>query len=138
MDALVRGIVARLKTADDLGPAKAWAAELEEPALKAAANTAVTLLWVEQDPVGASEHIANLPDSVEKNQGIEALVNSIISSDPERAFAWASKVTSAETKDHLMTESMRAWLDADPIAAARMLEQLPPEFRESVNPNSSK
>lgn len=125
---------------DSRGPEfiQAWAEQLQNTQMKSTALASLTSKWIERDPVAASTYIAALQDSPLKNSGIEAMVSSIVSSDPERAFAWSRRLTDPTLQSQLMLDTMRAWLETDPITAVKTLEQMPPAFRESFSELPSK
>ena len=129
---LTQLVVSSLWEQSGLDAARTWMEQLPDPKAKEAAHSALVGRWLEDDPVAASQWLDRQPNSPAKESGIEALVETIRPTDPERSFAWASKLQSEDARNTAMQTSMRAWLSTDPIAAARALEKMSPDFREAV------
>jgi hypothetical protein len=53
-------------------------------------------MWVDLDPVAASEFIAKLPVSRDRNKVVEILADRIESFDPEGASKWRESLRNAK------------------------------------------
>ncbi len=77
--------------------------------------------WVKQDPLAASEYVAAMPPSENRDWAIGGMVHSHRWEDPAAAVAWANELSSAEGREHVMTLAAEAYVRKDPAAAAEWL-----------------
>jgi hypothetical protein len=112
--------------------ARQWLEGIDDPNLRAAAQTEMNRVWVRSDPVGASAWLAEAAPSPEKDVLIKTLVSRIDFEDPERAFVWSQKIADDPTRQESMIGVMASWLRRDPIQAAKALEQTSPEFQQAI------
>ena len=117
-----------------LDAVRAWADRLPSEEMKNFAICKMTESWVAQDPLTASQEIADQPDSPLKRRQIEAMTERLVRSDPERAFEWSQQIVDPTKRVLAMTESMKAWLVSDPIHAVKTFEQMPQDFIDEVIP----
>jgi hypothetical protein len=110
---------------------KQWLTKLPPTPLKWAAQQDFCEQWLAGDAVAASEWIASLPASSEREASILALVSNTQKLDPERAFGWAKQFQNETMRLSAMQQTMQLWLQTNPLAAVKALELTPPEFRET-------
>ena len=109
-----------------------WLEQLPLTDLKLAIHKSFAAVWLKSDAAAASQWIAALPGSPEREISIVALVESILPSDPERAYGWAKQLQSQTAKFPAMKSAMQQWLKQNPVNAAKALELAEPEFREAL------
>ena len=90
--------------------------------------------WVKSDPLAASEYVASMPPSENRDWAIGGMVHSHRWEDPTAAIAWANELSSAEGREKVMTLAAEAYVRKDPAAAAEWLPTsgLPIETQERL------
>ncbi len=131
---LAESVVAQLIKHRGIETAQTWVEQLPLTALKLAIQQEFSAAWLKQNAAQASQWIASLPPSAEREVSILALVSSIQGTDPERAFGWAKQLQNEVSKSQAMKTAMQQWLKQQPVAAAKALEMMEPEFRELMSP----
>lgn len=90
--------------------------------------------WTKVDPMAASEFVAAMPPSENRDHAIGGMVYSHRWEDPAAAAAWATQLSSAEGREKVMTLAAEAYIHKDPTAAAEWLPTsgLPLETQERL------
>lgn len=84
-------------------------------------------LWVEKDPIAASEWITKNDSGSEFDSGFEAVANvqSLIQSRPATAMEIAGNISDPAKRSHTLRAVFRQWATYDNTAAKRFIESTP-------------
>ncbi len=113
-----------------------WAVKLPERGeIRREAVREVAHRWLRLDSLAASEWITGLPQGEVRDAAAGVVVEHIVQTDLESAFAWATSIGNRDRQTHLMHHVLDRWKDSDPDAArsAFTSAQLEPHQREHLN-----
>lgn len=90
--------------------------------------------WTKADPLAASQFVADMPPSENRDWAIGGMVYTHRWEDPSAAVAWATQLSSAEGRERVMTLAAEAYVRKDPAGAAEWLPTsgLPMETQERL------
>lgn len=77
--------------------------------------------WAKADPLAASQHIASMPPSENRNHAIQGLVYTHRWEDPVSSIAWAGQISDTKGRQDALTLAAEAYLRKDPAGAAAWL-----------------
>ena len=100
-----------------------WAGQLSDETMKTTAFAFIANQWCNEDVVGASAWIRELPQGAAKDAATESLVSSIKESDPESACIWASAIGEKVKRGEMLYAIFQSWLANDPVAGQQALLQ---------------
>jgi hypothetical protein len=77
--------------------------------------------WAKKDPLSASEHVASMPPSENRNNAIGGLVWSYRWEDPAAAILWANEISNPKSQQDVLTLAAEAYMRKQPAEAAAWL-----------------
>lgn len=100
------------------------------------ARSGVAEVWIDTDPIAASQWLDSWPAGQLKDEAVTRLVNKIQADDPESAFTWALSIQGSNRYPS-MAQALQAIQVRDPIAAANILEKLSEKERLLLQQSTS-
>ena len=107
----------------DPAAAVAWLETLPDGDAKSYGMAAALTEWVKRgDPVAASEYLAGMPASEQRDQAVGGFVGTLSSSDPASAATWAGTIQNEGIRQKAQITAGRSWIRNDPVAAHEWLQ----------------
>lgn len=119
---------------DDPTSAASWVEDLSDADLRRVQMGRLVQNWVRVDPGAASAWLTTFPPSTDLDPAIHSLAREVKKQDPATAFAWAEAVTHNGSRNRLLQEVGRAWLEQQPAQAANGIagSSLPPKIKNKL------
>ena len=77
--------------------------------------------WAKKDPLSASQHVASMPPSENRNNAIGGLVTTYRWEDPAAAILWANEISDPQQQQSVLTLAAEAYMRKQPAEAAAWL-----------------
>ena len=123
----------------DANAAAAWAAGLSSEQAQAEAWPVVARQLATDDPEAAERWLGSLPAGVNQDEAIYAYCEmSGPGNDPVKLYGWEQRIRNPQRRDQVTAENLSKWLDEQPEAARRWIDQakLPVSVTERVHASS--
>lgn len=107
----------------DPAAAVAWLETLPDGDGKAYGMSAALTEWVKRgDPRTASEYLAGMEPSEQRDRAVGGFASTLSHSDPSSAVTWAETIADPKIRQGALIEAGRSWMRSDPVAAATWLQ----------------
>jgi hypothetical protein len=101
----------------------AWLETLPDGDAKAYGMSAALTEWVKRgDPREASEYLAAMPASEQRDRAVGGFARTLSHSDPSSAVTWAETIADPKIRQGALIDAGRSWLRSDPTAAADWMQ----------------
>ena len=121
----VVGLMAWGKGNEDPDAAVRWAREMSSPEVRAAALARVVPAYAERFPSKLDALLESLPAGRERDAALRGCASGIAWRDPEKALAFAERITTSNVREQAFRIVARSWLSHDKPAATAWLAQTP-------------
>ncbi len=115
------GVIAEAQLRKGVGVATAWAENLPDGDLKAAAFDQVAEAFVRSDPAAAAEWVKQHAGEEYAQRAVREIAEDFGRTDPKAAIEWASTLPE-ESQQSALSETLRQWTQSDPTQASEYLQ----------------
>ena len=79
--------------------------------------------WVKRgDPRVASEYLASMAPSEQRDRAVGGFATTLSHSDPSSAVTWAETIADPKIRQDALIDAGRSWMRTDPTAAAEWMQ----------------
>ena len=101
----------------------AWLETLPDGDAKAYGMSAALTEWVKRgDPREASEYLASMAPSEQRDRAVGGFAQTLSNSDPSSAVTWAETIADPKIRQGALINAGRSWMRTDPTAAAEWMQ----------------
>ncbi|MFT5191863.1 MAG: hypothetical protein ACI957_004908 [Verrucomicrobiales bacterium] len=127
--------IARDRAGTDPQATLDWLGSLDNDTHQGAAHYHTFDTWLGNDLTAASEYIAQMPESYQRDEAISGLAQRTIREDPSAALEWTDAISAPSSRHRVLSETFNSWARVDPVAASAHLAEMPisPERDQAIN-----